>query len=98
VYHSAVIAYRLSLQCFANRYQRYPGDVLGSHRDETKMLPCGTLCRIVSQIPTDRGQTRTRRWIFKGYKNSSRPSFGGEAKPEAPCRKNLRYVKNNFEV
>jgi hypothetical protein len=29
---------------------------------------------------------------------SNTPSFEGEAKPETPCRKSLRKVKDHFEV
>jgi hypothetical protein len=38
-------------------------------------------------------------WIFKGdKKNRSTPSIGGEVKLSTPCRKNIQYVKNPFEV
>jgi hypothetical protein len=36
--------------------------------------------------------------IFKGNKNQQHPSFGGEVKPSAPCRKILRYVKEIIAV
>jgi hypothetical protein len=38
------------------------------------------------------------RWIFKGDKIRGTPSFGGEVKPEAPCRKNLRHLKYYLQV
>jgi hypothetical protein len=33
------------------------------------------------------------RLIFKGGKTHSTPTFGGEVKPEFPCRKVLLHVK-----
>jgi hypothetical protein len=45
-----------------------------------------------------RGLNRGRgRWTFKSYKTRSRPSFGGEVKPSAPCRKILQHVKGPYE-
>jgi len=32
--------------------------------------------------------------VFKGIKIRSTPSFGWEVKPEVPCRKILRHVKD----
>jgi hypothetical protein len=37
-------------------------------------------------------------WIFKDVKICSTPSFGGDVKPSAPCRKILQHVKNPLEV
>jgi hypothetical protein len=35
-------------------------------------------------------------WTLKTTKIHSTTSFGGEVKPEASCRKILRYVKNHL--
>jgi hypothetical protein len=36
--------------------------------------------------------------FLRAIKIRSIPSFRGEAKPEAPCRENLRHIKNNLQV
>jgi hypothetical protein len=36
--------------------------------------------------------------LLRAIKIRSTPSFGGEVKPSAPCRKVSRDVKNHFEV
>jgi hypothetical protein len=38
-----------------------------------------------------------RRWIFKGDKVRSTPSFREEIKPSVPCRKILRHAKEPYE-
>jgi hypothetical protein len=49
--------------------------------------------------PKVRGFKLGRRDVFlRAIKIRSTPSFGGELKPSAPCRKVLRYVRNHFDV
>jgi hypothetical protein len=36
--------------------------------------------------------------LLRATKFRSTPSFGGEEKPEAPCRKILQNVKNHLQV
>jgi hypothetical protein len=36
--------------------------------------------------------------FLRAIKICSTPSFGGDVKPSAQCRKILRHVKNHFEV
>jgi hypothetical protein len=38
------------------------------------------------------------RWILRVIKIFSTPSFGGEVKPSAPCRKILWHAKEPFEA
>jgi hypothetical protein len=58
----------------------------------------GVVISVLVTGPKVRGFKLGRgRWSFMGNKNPHHASFGGEVKPEAPCRKifpHLRY----FEV
>jgi hypothetical protein len=58
---------------------------------------CGVVVRVLATGPKGRGfKPRPKRWIFKGYKIRSTPSFGWEVKPEVPCCKILRHVKDTL--
>jgi hypothetical protein len=62
---------------------RYYYDVLG-----------GVMAIVLATVPRFAGSNPAEDDTFSGVtKIRSTPSFGGEVKPSAPCRKILRHVK-----
>jgi hypothetical protein len=59
----------------------------------------GLVVTALAIVPEFRGFKPYRgRWIFKGHKNRSTTSFGGEVKSSVACRKMLWHIKGPWRI